>query len=152
MTKNSTSHKISKISWAMKIAFALAFAPVCLLILALAFKLPLPAAPCINLFSDNPPEYIFFFTYSAKNIPSSTAFTLICFSFGIGLLSWLALERGSIKQTFKDLVNNLKEDISGFFNNNDESYIKNVKKNAIANPKKTVHKIKLVGKQRITKS
>ena len=101
-----------KISWPMKLAFALAFLPFIWLILALALKLPLPTAPFINLSGNEIPEYVIFMTNTANNLTGSVYFVLACFTVGIGLFSYLALDKGSIKNAWQDVAKTLKEDFA----------------------------------------
>lgn len=96
----------------MKLAFTLASLPFCWLIVAMALKLPLPSLPFINLAGNEAPEYIFFVANTTNNLPGSVYFVLACFAIGMGLFSYPALDRDSIKNAWQDIAKALKEDFA----------------------------------------
>lgn len=150
--KNPKPKNIHKISWPMKIAFVLAFLPFCLLIAALIFKWWLPTFPFLNLTGSNPPEHIIFMANNASNLPGAVYFSVICFIIGIGLFSYLAIDRGSIKSAWRDCLDNLKKDFSELLNTTPKDKPQTPAPTQKTEEKKVVHISRLVAKRRIPKT
>lgn len=133
----------------MKLALALAFAPVCLLILAIATKLPLPSLPFINPGGNQAPEYVFFVANTPTNLPGAVLFSAICLCIGIALFVYLAIERGSIKSAWHDCLDNLKKDFSEVLNGQPKTKTTIATKQPEVEKKEVVYKSLLVGKRRV---
>ncbi len=152
MTKKpSAPRNIHKISWPMKLAFALAFLPFFALIGALVFKWSLPTFPFLNLSGSNQPEHIIFMANNANNLPGSVYFVVICFAVGIALFSYLAIDRGSIKSAWRDCLDNLKKDFSEMLNGQPKAKTPVVTKQPTVEKKEVVYKSLIIAKRPVPK-
>lgn len=149
--KNPVPKNIHKISWPMKLAFALAFLPFFVLIAALTLKWPLPTLPFLNLSGPEAPEHIIFMANNANNLPGSVYFAVICFAVGIGLFSYLAIDRGSIKSAWQDCLDNLKKDFSEMLNDKPKTKTPITTKQPEARKKEAIYKGLIIAKRRIPK-
>ncbi len=101
-----------EITWGVKTALLLAFAPFICLFFSIAFHWPLPTFPFWNISGHDSPEYVLFMANRTENLPGSIAFAGTCFVLGWLVIVLLAQERGTFPGVLRDLGRALQDDLN----------------------------------------